>query len=333
VSMEDIGRTLAVLVGGVRAGAYEDRGRRYDIRVRLLESQRLAETDVSRLKVRTRTGELVPLSHLVHTERKPSLLAITRQDRERAVSVFANVGVGGSQGAAIEEVARIGKEIVPQGYSLKFSGSAQTMQESFDELALALILGIVIAYMILAAQFNSFVHPFTVLAALPFSLTGAVAALHFAGLSLNLYSFIGIVLLMGIVKKNSILLVDLTNQRRTAGVPRDEALLEACPLRLRPILMTSIATIVAAIPAGVAAGPGGELRQPMALAVIGGVSLSTFLTLLVVPALYKVLDTLFGRKGKGVEREREAAGVIAELDAADVETRLRAGRRESVPTP
>jgi HAE1 family hydrophobic/amphiphilic exporter-1 len=181
--------------------------------------------------------------------------------------------------------------------------------------------------MILAAQFNSFGHPFTVLVALPFSLTGALIALRWAGLSLNLYSFIGIVLLMGSVKKNSILLVDLTNQRRRAGASRNEALVEACPLRLRPILMTSISTIAAAIPAAMAAGPGGEIRQPMAVAVIGGVTLSTFLTLLVVPALYSVLDDLFGRKGRAVEREREAGTIIAELEAEDVEVRLRAGRK------
>jgi hydrophobe/amphiphile efflux-1 (HAE1) family protein len=329
VSMEDIGRTLLVLVGGTRVGAYEDAGRRYDIRVRLLEEQRRADQDVARLRVRTRGGELVPLSHVVRTERKPSLLQITREGRERAVSVTASVGRGRSQGEAIEEVRRLGKEVVPPGYHIGFSGSAQAMQESFDELVLALVLGLVVAYMILAAQFNSFVHPITVLVALPFSLTGAIVALRLAGLSLNLYSFIGIVLLMGIVKKNSILLVDMTNQRRAAGAARDEALLEACPLRLRPILMTSIATLAAAVPAMLAAGPGGELRQPMAIAVFGGVALSTFLTLLVVPALYKVLDQVFGRKGRAVENERVAARVIAELDAQDVETRLRAGKVEA----
>jgi hydrophobe/amphiphile efflux-1 (HAE1) family protein len=327
VSMAEIGRTLNVLVGGVRAGTYEDRGRRYDVRVRLVADQRARDQDLSKLRVRTTTGELVPLSHVVSTERRPSLLAITRRGRERAVTIFANVGAGATQGAAVEEVKRIGAEVVPAGYRLTLGGSAQTMQESFKELVWALVLGLVVAYMILAAQFNSFSHPFTVLAALPFSLTGAVVALRLAGLTLNLYSFIGIVLLMGIVKKNSILLVDLTNQRRTLGAARDAALLEACPLRLRPILMTSVSTVAAAVPAALAAGPGGELRQPMAAAVIGGVTLSTMLTLLVVPALYAVLDDVFGRKGRAVERDREAAGVLAELDAEETEARLRAGHR------
>ncbi|MCC7137210.1 MAG: efflux RND transporter permease subunit [Planctomycetes bacterium] len=331
VSMEELGRTLNVLVGGVRAGTFEDRGRRYDIRVRLLADQRGREEDVARLKVRARTGELVPLSHVVRTERRPSLQAITRQGRERAVTVFANVGGGGAQGTAIVEARRLCEELLPEGYRFTLAGSAKTMEESFTELFFALGLGIVVAYMILAAQFNSFVHPFTVLVALPFSLTGAVLALRWTGLTLNLWSFIGIVLLMGIVKKNSILLVDLTNQRRTLGAARDAALLEACPTRLRPILMTSVSTIVAALPAALASGPGGELRQPMAVAVLGGVTLSTALTLLVVPALYAVLDDLFGRRGRGVEREREAAQVLASIDLAETEARLRAGRGEPEP--
>jgi hydrophobe/amphiphile efflux-1 (HAE1) family protein len=325
VSMEEIGRTLNVLVGGVRAGTFEDRGRRYDVRVRLLSDQRTRDQDLPLLKVRARTGDLVPLSQVVSTERRPSLLAITRQGRERAVTIFANVGAGASQGTAIEEVKRMGEEILPKGYHLALSGSARAMEESFRELLLALVLGIAVAYMILAAQFNSFVHPFTVLIALPFSFTGAIVALRWAGLTLNLWSFIGIVLLMGIVKKNSILLVDLTNQRRSLGAGRDQALFEACPLRLRPILMTSVSTVAAAVPAALAAGPGGELRQPMAIAVIGGVTLSTFLTLLVVPALYAVLDDLFGRK-KGVTHEREASRVLAELDAEEASARLRAGQ-------
>jgi multidrug efflux pump subunit AcrB len=312
------------MVGGVRAGTFEDQGRRYDVRVRLLAGQRARDQDVALLRVRARTGELVPLTHVVRTELKPSLLAITRQGRERAVTIFANVGPGASQGSAIEAVERLGKEVLPAAYRMELSGSAKAMGESFEQLSFALLLGIVVAYMILAAQFNSFIHPFTVLVALPFSLTGALIGLRLAGLTLNLYSFIGVVLLMGIVKKNSILLVDLTNQRRALGASRDDALREACPLRLRPILMTSVSTIVAALPAALAAGPGGELRQPMAVTVIGGVAVSTFLTLLVVPALYAVLDDLFGRK-KGISHEREAAGVLAELDAADTEARLRAG--------
>ncbi len=315
VSVSEIAQTLNLLVGGARIATYEDEGRRFDVRARLLAGQRSRAQDLQTLKVRARTGELVPLSSLVRVETRPSLLAITRRSRERAISVFANVAPGKSQAEAVERAQRIAAEVLPEGYRATLSGSAQTMQESFDSLIFALIVGIAVAYMILASQFNSFVHPITVLIALPFSLTGALLALWSFDLSLNLYSFIGIILLMGIVKKNAILLVDFTNQHRLRGHSVRESLLHACPLRLRPILMTSISTIAGALPAALAAGPGGEIRQPMALAVVGGVAVSTLLTLFVVPALYSLFDTLTHRISRAAEIEREATRELADLDA------------------
>jgi multidrug efflux pump len=329
VSMEEIGRTVNALVGGVRAGKFKDQGRRYDVRVRLLAGQRTRPEDISRLRVRGGSGELVPLSTLVRLEERPSLLAITRRGRERAIGVTSNVAPGSSQAGAIERVKTLAAEVLPEGYHVSLSGSAQTMEESFTQLLFALGLGVVVAYMILASQFNSFAHPLTVLAALPFSLSGALLALRLAGLSLNLYSFIGIILLMGIVKKNSILLVDFAIQRRLLGEDRDAALLHACPVRLRPILMTSISTIAGALPAAFASGPGGEVRQPMAVAVVGGVAVSTFLTLFVVPALYSVLDSLTRRVGRAAEIERVTIEVIADLEADQVE-RARARRPAAV---
>ena len=269
VSARSVAVTVNALVGGVRAGKYKQGGRRYDIRVRMLADQRLTPEDIGRLRVRSSSGDLVPLSTLVTMEVRPSLNAVTRRNRERAISVFANVAPGKSQADAVEEVQRISASVLPEGYRVELSGSAEALQETTRELIFALVLGLAVAYMILASQFNSFAHPVTVLVAMPFSLTGALVALRWADLSLNIYSFIGIILLMGIVKKNSILLVDFTNQRRLLGDDRDRALLHACPQRLRPILMTSVSTIAGALPAALAAGPGGELRRPMALAVVG----------------------------------------------------------------
>ncbi|HLD69571.1 MAG TPA: efflux RND transporter permease subunit, partial [Candidatus Omnitrophota bacterium] len=186
-------------------------------------------------------------------------------------------------------------EVLPENYNAVFSGNTQTFQESFGSLNFVLWLGIIVAYMVLASQFNSYKDPFIILLALPFSVSGALAALWITGQSLNIYSFIGIVLLMGIVKKNSILLVDFTNQLREQGTPAHEALLEACPTRLRPILMTSLATIAAALPPAFAFGPGAEVLRPMATTVIGGIIVSTFFTLLVVPCVYSLLAR-FGRK-------------------------------------
>ena len=160
-------------------------------------------------------------------------------------------------------------EILPDGYRVVASGSARTFRESFESLFFAMILGLIVAYMVLASQFNAFTHPFTVLLALPFSVSGALVALLLAGQSINVYSMLGIILLMGIAKKNSILLVDFTNQARASGMERHEALLHACPVRLRPILMTSIATIAGALPPALAIGPGAELQRPMALSIVG----------------------------------------------------------------
>jgi len=290
VSMEAIGSTLNALVGGVRVGRLKDQGHRYDIRMRLLREQRLRPEDISRLQVRTRSGSLVRLADLVEVEEHPSLQSIVRRNRERAITVTASVLPGRTQAQCLEAVEGIARSSLPEGYRIVFSGSAQTYRQSFESLLFALWLGIVVAYMILGSQFNSFAHPLTVLLALPFSVTGALVFLWMTGYTLNLYSMIGLVLLMGIVKKNSILLVDYTNQLREAGRPAAEALLAACPVRLRPILMTSLSTVAGALPAALALGPGSELRAPMAVAVIGGILLSTLLTLLVVPCAYAMLE-------------------------------------------
>ncbi len=294
VSMGAIGETIQAAIGGLRVGRFKESGRRYDLRTRLRADQRLTLGDLGRLQVRTARGDLVTLAQLVKPiEEVPTLLTINRRGRERAISLFANMAAGVSQDRALAEVERLGREALPPGYRLVFAGSAQTMRESFVSLGFAFVGGIIVAYMVLASQFNSFLHPVTVLLALPFSVTGALLAIYFGGHTLNIYSIIGLILLAGIVKKNSIILVDYTNQRREEhGESPRAALLEACPVRLRPILMTSISTVAAAVPAALTLGPGGEVRAPMAVAVIGGVIVSTLLTLYVVPAFYLVAEAL-----------------------------------------
>jgi HAE1 family hydrophobic/amphiphilic exporter-1 len=248
--------------------------------------------DLNKIWVRNDRGEVIKLPDVVDMIQKPAILSVTRENRERAIRMFANPAPGKSQGEALKAVERIGKQILPEGYKIVFSGSAKTYQDSFGSLYIALILGIFVAYMVLGTQFNSFIHPVTVLIALPFSVSGAGIALYLAHQTLNIYSAIGIILLMGIVKKNSILLVDFTNQKREAGMGVIEALKAACPLRLRPILMTSVATVAAAVPAALAVGHGAETRVPMAVVVIGGVCVSTLLTLFVVPCAYSLLSGL-----------------------------------------
>jgi len=316
VSMTDIGETINAAIGGERAGKFKDKGRRFDIRVRLLAQQRERPEDIQRLLVRTGNGQLIHLGDIVRIVQTPTLQAITRKDRERAITIFANVTPGASQADAIASARDIARKILPEGYRAIPSGSSQAFQESFASLGFAFVMGLLVAYMVLAAQFNAFTHPFTVLLALPFSISGALLVLWIGGQSMNVYSILGMILLMGIAKKNSIMLVDFTNQMRERGLERHQALLQACPIRLRPILMTSMATIAGALPAALAIGPGAETQRPMALALVGGMAVSTLLTLFVVPAAYSILDDVVSWNA---ERRRRGEGLragLAELWAA-----------------
>jgi HAE1 family hydrophobic/amphiphilic exporter-1 len=290
VDVSEISQAVNVMMAGSVAGKYAQGGHRYDVRVGLPSSSRDSTDAIRRLKVRNNQGELVPLEKVVSITQKEGLQAISREDRQRAINVRANVAPKSSQAEAMAVSQKILKAALPEGYSFVVSGSARTFQESFQSLLIAPLLGILVSYMVLASQFNSFIHPITILIALPFSLSGAFIALYLGNQTLNIYSMIGLILLMGIVKKNSIMLVEFTNHLRDQGMSAKEALIEACPVRLRPILMTSIATVAGAIPAALAIGPGAESRIPMALSVIGGVILSTFLTLFIVPSVYHLLD-------------------------------------------
>ncbi len=296
VSIDDVATTLNALVGGVRVGKYSSGGRRIDVRLKLLAAQRQRPEDIARLKLRTRSGDLVPLSSLVAYLEQPALQAITRKDRERAISIFANVAPGHAQDEAIRFVEGLGKGL-PVGYRIVLGGASVAFRESMSSLLFALLLGVGIAYMILASQFNSYKDPITIITILPLSIAGAAFALLIAGQTLNIFSMIGLLLLMGIVKKNSIILVDYANAFRAQGFDASESMKKAGPIRLRPILMTATATLMAAIPPALGLGSGSEIRVPMAIGVIGGLVLSTALSLVVVPAFYVVADKL-GRKKK-----------------------------------
>jgi hydrophobe/amphiphile efflux-1 (HAE1) family protein len=295
VSVEDIGTTIQAMIGGVRVNQYTEGGHRYYVMVQVEPDQQNMDT-LRQLLVNNSRNNLLPLSQTVQEEIKPAMQSVTRIDRQRAISVFANPAPGHSQQDALAYIESQQKNL-PPGYNIVLSGSAQTFKESFESLIFALILGIFVAYMVLASQFNSFIDPISVLVALPFSVSGAFLSLLITGQSLNIYSMIGLVLLMGIVKKNSILLVDFTNAVRDRG-EKDvkKALLEACPVRLRPILMTSFACITAAIPPALSLGPGSETTIPMSVAIIGGVTVSTFLTLFVVPCVYELFSRIQKRQ-------------------------------------
>jgi HAE1 family hydrophobic/amphiphilic exporter-1 len=269
----------------------EAKGRRYDVRVRLNPSDRAAPTDIERLYVRNKDGKLIELSTVIQIKEVGSPTLINRIDRQRAVFLFANLE-GKPLGEAKQELEAISADILPQGFTAVFKGMAESMGESFYYLSIALLLGIVMAYMILASQFESFIHPVTVLLSMPLSFIGAFGALLVTHSTLNIFSFIGLVLLMGLVKKNAILLVSYINTLKEGGMNTRDAIIAAGPVRLRPILMTTVAMIFGMAPIALGLGEGSETRAPMAVATIGGLVTSLFLTLLVVPAAYSLFDDI-----------------------------------------
>lgn len=290
VAVSAIGQVLSAGVGSLRQGRYTMDGRRYDIRFKFDEKYIQTPEDFLALYVRNNANLLVPVKSLVDVKEEAAIQSINRVNRQRAISIFGNLGPGQSQSVVLDRAKAISEEILPPGYAFALEGASAGFAEAFGSLYIAMLIGILIAYLILAVQFDSFIHPIPVLIALPFSVTGALIALWGFNASLNLFSFIGLIVLMGIAKKNSILLVEFTNQtRKEGGKPIREALLEACPVRLRPIIMTSVATVAAALPLVIGDGIGSETRLPLGLTIIGGTIVSTILTLFVVPALYLVL--------------------------------------------
>jgi HAE1 family hydrophobic/amphiphilic exporter-1 len=305
VSISSIGKTISALIAGVKVGEYAKGGHRYDIRL-MLKKHDDTISELNRLTIGNNRSNLIPLNQIVKQNQRESLQTISRVNRQRAISVFANLRPGFSQPEAMSLINVEGKKIFEPGYMISNEGSSKTFADAFKNLILALILGFIVAYMVLAAQFNSFLDPVSILIALPFSLSGAFMALSITGQSINIYSMIGILLLMGIVKKNSILLVEFANHCRDEGITdANEALNMACPIRLRPILMTSLATVAGAIPSAIATGAGSEVYRPMAWTIIGGVLVSTVLTLYVVPCFYSLVDRIKTRD-QGRELVRKA---------------------------
>jgi hydrophobic/amphiphilic exporter-1 (mainly G- bacteria), HAE1 family len=297
VDIATVAEAANFLIGGeVDVTKFKDeaKGRRYDVRARLIPEDRANPEDIGMLYVRAADGKLVELSNIIRIQEAGGPSVINRVDRLRAVTVFANLE-DKPLGQAKAELDSISQKILPPGYSGVYKGAADVMGESFYYLLFAIILGAVLAYMILAAQFESFIHPVTVLLSMPLSFIGAFGALFITGMTINLFSLIGLVLLMGLVKKNAILLVDYTNTLRAQGMGRREAILAAGPVRLRPILMTTFAIVFGMLPIALGIGEGAETRAPMAIATTGGLITSLLLTLVVIPVIYDVFDELYGR--------------------------------------
>jgi HAE1 family hydrophobic/amphiphilic exporter-1 len=284
-------RTLAtavqVMIGGMDVGMFKEGGHRYEIRARLEKEHRTDPSSIENLYVRATNGEVVELRNLVRIEAGAGPSEITRSNRQRSVTVSANLE-GKTMGAAVRDAFEVADEVLPEGVTLSLAGQAEAMAEGGEQLVFAMLLAALAIYMVLAAQFESFIHPFTVMLALPLAMVGALGALYLSGMTLNLFSLIGIILLFGLVTKNS-------------------------PIRMRPVLMTALSMIFGALPAALGVGPGSENRAPMAVATVAGMVSSTGLTLLVVPVFYLVLDDFAELVKRGARRLLQRPGPSAPL--------------------
>jgi len=320
LTTEDVALAINVLASGLDIARFNDDpgdGERYDIRLKAGQGQLDYGDDISKIYLRSSNGEMVSLANLVSLEPKLGAAVISRHDLQYAANFYSTPTV--SLGEAVNMVYSATEGLLPLGYEVSMSGRAEEFGKTLYYMLFAFVVAIILVYMVLASQFNSFIQPFIIMVAQPLAIIGGVMALWATGHSLNIFSMIGLVLLMGLVAKNSILLVDLTNQRRADGKSIEQSLMEACPIRLRPILMTSLTIILAMLPAAFGAGAGSDTNAPMAVAVIGGMISSTLLSLVVVPAVYSLIEGALERRslvpGTGATARRSLADDRSEFHA------------------
>ncbi|MFN2375653.1 MAG: efflux RND transporter permease subunit [Candidatus Binatia bacterium] len=293
ISATDIADTLRVLLGGDEATRFRRGNELYDVIVQLKAADRFATTDPASIYVRTGPGALVPLSNVVQVRESVGPSAVNHYDRKRSVILSANLD-GTDLGTAIGKVDDLAREILPAGFTTSLAGESREFVRGSQGLSITFLLALAAVFLVLAAQFESFIHPFTIMLALPLATFGALAGLAVFGMTLNIYSFIGLIMLMGLVTKNSILLVDYANSLREAGMGPLDAVTQAGRVRLRPILMTAASTIVGIIPVALGLGAGSESRRPLGVAVLVGMTTSTLLTLYVVPVFYTLVESARG---------------------------------------
>ncbi len=295
VAIADVSNSLQALLGGQRVSTFTRENKLYDVIVQLEPTERATPGDLSGIYVRGRQGTLVSLDAVARVSEGIGPRQLNHFDRVPSFTLTAALEPGLTLGQAIDSLNAAAAEVLPPGSTTALSGESRELEESGNALYFAFILALIVVYMVLAAQFESLVHPLTVLLAVPLAVTGALLTLLAAGSTLNLFSQIGMILLIGIVTKNSILLVEYANQLKGRGLDSIEAMLEAGRIRLRPILMTSVATIFALMPIALGLGAGAASRRPLGYAVVGGLVFSTVLTLYLVPAVYTLFDALGAR--------------------------------------
>jgi HAE1 family hydrophobic/amphiphilic exporter-1 len=290
-----VARLMETAVKGTVASQYREMGEEIDIRVRLSETDRDSVPDLNAVMLTTPAGNQIRLSDVARVEIGSGPVRIFRDDQKRSVSLLGNTLDRDLNSVVTDIKKSLATLDLPMGYYLTYGGSYEDMRDSQGQLALAFLLAIVLVYMIMAAGFESLIHPFTIMFTVPFAFTGAVWAIFLCGMTLSVNSAIGIIMLAGIIVNNGIVLIDYVNQLRAEGMEIKEALVEAGATRLRPILMTTLTTILGLVPMAVMGGSGSEMRRPLAVSLIGGLTFGTVLTLLVVPTAYYINDAVAHR--------------------------------------
>jgi multidrug efflux pump len=312
VPVREVARTLQQALGDARLGYFVMNGKQYEVIAQMRREDRDEPSDLGRLFVRSGGGELVPLDSVVEVDEGASPAAIYRYDRYVSATVSAGLAEGKTIGDGIGELRAIAAEVLPQSFSTSLAGQSRDFADSSSSLLFTFAFALLLVYLVLAAQFESFVDPIIIFMTVPLSMTGAVLSLWATGQSLNVFSQIGIIMLVGLVTKNGILVVEFANQRRDEGLPRLEAVLDAARTRFRPILMTSLATILGVLPIALQLGGAAGSRRSLGIAVIGGLVLSGFLTLYVVPAVYTFLSRARRRADAPASLPPQAAPAAAE---------------------
>ena len=289
VSISNIGRTLETMLGSRFVTTFNDRGVQYNVVLQARKQDRITPNDLKNIYVRNTKDKLIPLNNLITTRETAAPKELNRFDRMRSVTISASLGPGYSLGQALDYLDNLARTSLPPEARISYAGQSREFRDSSSSLALTFALALIIVFLVLAAQFESFIHPFIILLSVPLALTGALATLYFTGITLNVYSQIGLVMLIGLVAKNAILIVEFANQLREQGRSIKDAVKESSLARLRPILMTTIATVLGAMPLALATGAGAESRASIGWVIVGGVTFSTILSLLLVPALYNLL--------------------------------------------
>ncbi|MDP1627557.1 efflux RND transporter permease subunit [Parvibaculum sp.] len=296
VPVRVLAETMRAMVGGVKAGTFEEFGQRYDVRVRLEDGQRDDISKLTMIQVRSANGNLIDIANVARFDVAAGPAQIERQNRARRIAILANNPQGAALGPASAEIETYLNELkLPAGYSWSAEGRSKRMKETGAAIGFAFLLALIALYMILASQFNSFAQPAIIMLSAPLSFAGAFVALKISGQEMTMFSQIALLALMGLVMKNGILLVDYTNHLREAGAGPREAALKAGPVRLRPVLMTQIATVFGLIPVAISNSQGAEFRNAMGILVIGGLISSTVLTLVVVPVAYTLMEDARGK--------------------------------------